>query len=431
MSAAADPAGMEGLRGLVLAPFGRDAALLAAALRESGASARVCPDMDALLAAITDGSADIVVLSDGSFGGGGGDRLLAALDARPMSDLLPLVLLTASTDLAHPLARRPGLLIVAKPTRRRILESVIRGALDMRRRVVELRRRRREAEERSASLEAARAELASRNDELLDALHAHNRFVATMSHELRTPLNAILGFTDLLTHEIAGPVTDGQRIHLERIRVGANHLMELIEEILDLSKAQAGGLRLEVRPIDVEPIVLKAMSLVMPQAEAKGLRLAFDAGHEPLPKALGDLRRVHQVLLNLVSNAVKFTDEGSVSVRLSRRGEDTIQIVVEDTGRGMAPDILPQIFREFYQASDDLGRSHGGTGLGLAISKRLAELMDGDLTVESQPGKGSAFTFTLLAYRGDEAPDEGARAVRQRPGDTRRRDGSTREHAGP
>lgn len=374
---------MSNLRGLVLAPFGRDAVLLGGALTDCGGDAFICRTLDELLAQMRSGRADLLIVSDDAFTDGGDARLLSALrdQAADSQEVLPLVLLTGSTELVHPLTRFPGVVVIAKPTRRRILDSVLRGAMDTRRHVQQLR--------------TMTDELGSRNFALADALQARDRFVSTMSHELRTPLNAVLSYADLLDLEINGPLNDKQRAHVRRIVASGQHLLELIGEVLDVSKLSAGQLRVEPCPIDLPREVGDAILLVAPEADFPGLQLSVQPPTEPLPPALADRLRVRQVLLNLLSNAIKFTNQGGVTVRFERDGDHAVSVLVEDTGIGIAPDHLPRLFDDFYQVDNGLARKHDGSGLGLAIARRLALLMGGDLSAASQLGHGSVFTFTL------------------------------------
>ncbi|MBA4157903.1 MAG: hypothetical protein H0X65_10565 [Gemmatimonadetes bacterium] len=385
------------LRGLVLAPYGRDAELLSDALTECGARPVVCRGLDGLLVELRSESADLLVISDDAFVGGGDDRLLAVLrDRTPDSDdILPLVLLTASTKLVHPLTSFPGVVVTAKPTRRRILGSILRGALDTRRRVLQLQEQRRKLAEQNRSLGLMTEELESRNLGLLDAMQAKDRFVSTMSHELRTPLNAVLSYADLLDLGIHGALNEQQSAYVERIVTSARHLLELIGDVLDAALLNAGELQVESGPLDLWAELGDVVALMAPEASAKGLHLTVQPPSEPLPPVSGDRLRVRQVLLNLVSNAIKFTDRGGVTIQLELNGGDTVSVIVRDTGSGIGPDELPRVFQDFYQVAGGLNRRHDGSGLGLAISKRLALLMGGELSVESELGQGSVFTFTL------------------------------------
>jgi signal transduction histidine kinase len=247
---------------------------------------------------------------------------------------------------------------------------------------------------RNRQLETIRDQLESNLAELVDATRAKDRFMAVMSHEMRTPLNAILGYVDLIELGLAGELSEPQREYIGRIRVGSRHLLDLINDVLDLARADARKLELDLRPVDVVAVAEEVVTLLESQAEATGIELILEPCTETLPIVWADLQRSRQILTNLVGNALKFTEEGSVTVRCTADGEH-VRIAVEDTGIGIAPEVMPLIFSEFYQADDDLTRRKGGSGLGLAIAQRLARLMGGDLQVASEPGRGSTFTLVL------------------------------------
>ncbi|MDQ3388413.1 MAG: PAS domain S-box protein, partial [Gemmatimonadota bacterium] len=244
-------------------------------------------------------------------------------------------------------------------------------------------------------------DLQLRIEDLAEATRAKDRFLATMSHELRTPLNAILGYTELLDTGVSGELNDPQRAQLERIRASGKHLLDLINDVLDVVRAEAGALRVELQPLRLGATLREAVTLVHPQAEAKGLTLTVEPMEGTAPSVLGDPRRLRQVLVNLISNAVKFTDRGGVRIHCGTRGESVVSLSVEDTGIGIEPEKVKDLFSEFFQADADLTRRYGGSGLGLAISRRLARLMGGEIEVESTPGKGSRFTLLL-----PRAPEE-------------------------
>lgn len=244
-------------------------------------------------------------------------------------------------------------------------------------------------------------DLQRRYADLAEANRAKDRFLAIISHELRTPLNAILGYTELLEAGISGEVTEAQRVQLDRIRSSGRHLLDLINDVLDVVRAEAGRLAVQVQPLPLGGTVREALALVRPLVEAKALDLRVEIPEEGIPRVVADPRRLRQILVNLLANAAKFTDRGAVTVRCGVMGDGTVFTTVQDTGMGIPPDKLPNLFSEFYQADDDLTRKHGGTGLGLAISRRLARLMGGDITVVSEPGVGSAFTVTLPAAPGE------------------------------
>lgn len=277
--------------------------------------------------------------------------------------------------------------------------------------------------ERTAELAAAmhKAEAADR---------LKSAFLASMSHELRTPLNSIIGFTGIILQGLAGPLNPEQRKQLEMVRGSARHLLALINDVLDISKIEAGQLEVARETVDVRAAVEKVAGMVKPLAEKKGLALRVELAPE-VGTAAADQRRVEQVLLNLVNNAIKFTERGRVTVmarpvathaeggkgnaelsggegvdhpalrtlrpELGSRAPKSacVEITVADTGIGIKPEDLGTLFQPFRQLDSGLTRQYEGTGLGLAISRRLADLMGGDIRAESEWGKGSSFTFTL------------------------------------
>ena len=214
-----------------------------------------------------------------------------------------------------------------------------------------------------------------------------------MSHELRTPLNAILGYTELISDGIYGPVPDQIHEVLDRVEHNGRHLLELINAVLDISKIEAGRLILNLDEYSMHDVAREVVAAVQPLAAEKGLALSLEAADD-LPSGRADPARLRQVLMNLVGNAIKFTESGSVSVEAARR-EDTFEVSVEDTGPGISIDDQERIFDEFQQVDDSNTREKGGTGLGLAISRKILRLHGGDIEVESAPGRGSTFRFHL------------------------------------
>jgi len=247
---------------------------------------------------------------------------------------------------------------------------------------------------RNERLESMRLELEARLTELSAATQARDRFVAMMSHEMRTPLNAILGYAELLELEIEGAINEQQRRNLDRIRVGSRHLLDLINDVLDLARADARKLELDLRPVDPAAVIEEICALLENEAATKGLKITHEAEPE-LPLVLADLQRLRQILTNLVGNAIKFTEDGGIDVRAARAAGDRVAITVSDTGIGIPPESMELVFSEFYQADNSFTRSRGGSGLGLAISQRLARAMGGEIEVESRLGEGSRFTILL------------------------------------
>jgi signal transduction histidine kinase len=235
-----------------------------------------------------------------------------------------------------------------------------------------------------------------RTQELEQANRHKSEFLANMSHELRTPLNAIIGFSDVLLTRMFGELDAKQEEYLNDILSSGKHLLDLINDILDLSKVEAGRMELEPSEFSLTEAVRNSVTMVRERAANHGIAISYAVSPEA-GEVEADERKVKQVLFNLLSNAVKFTpDGGQVSVKAWREGED-VWVAVADTGVGIAAGDLELIFEEFRQVGDFAGRTHEGTGLGLTLTKKLVELHGGRISVESEPGKGSTFMFTLPA----------------------------------
>lgn len=253
------------------------------------------------------------------------------------------------------------------------------------------------AESRYRRLAEDMTKLAEENAVLYDraeeASHAKSEFLAVVSHELRTPLNAIIGYTDLIESGISGPVSDTQRAQLKRVKASSAHLLEVVDDILTFSRLETGREEVNAEPVDYAVLIRDAVKLVQPLAEQKQLPVHVETPPEPCTGET-DARRLRQILLNLLSNAVKFTDEGGVWLDCHEDGDEMV-FRVRDSGIGIPHEYLDRIWDPFSQVEESHTRKIGGTGLGLSVVRRLARLMGGDATVESQLGHGSTFTVRL------------------------------------
>jgi signal transduction histidine kinase len=219
-----------------------------------------------------------------------------------------------------------------------------------------------------------------------------------MSHELRTPLNAIIGLTEMMVTNAARFGTEKAQEPLQRVNRAGNHLLGLINQVLDLSKIEAGKLELNPQTVELAPLIDEVVGTARQLAEQNQNRLVVEAEANLGPLSV-DAMRLRQILLNLLSNACKFTKQGEVALRARKvaGGRQWIELAVADTGIGMTPDQQAKLFSEFAQAEASTAQRFGGTGLGLAITRKLARMMGGDVTVVSAPGKGSVFTLRLPA----------------------------------
>jgi len=272
----------------------------------------------------------------------------------------------------------------------------------------ESQKRELELEHRTSLLEAearSAAQLSQMNDELHrrqialeQAMGARNRFYASMSHELRTPINAVIGYSTLMLDNIYGPLNVKQKEGLQRSLKAARHLLELVNDVLDLSKIEAGKIELSLQPVMLPSLIEDLFVTVRPLADEYGSSLSLEMDGESF-NVVSDPRRVRQILLNLLSNAIKFGEGKPIRVVCKQDEYNGAEIEVVDEGVGIAQEDIARIFEEFVQVSES---KQPGTGLGLPISRRLAQLLDGSLTVHSVPGEGSTFRLTLPASLEDD-----------------------------
>ena len=246
-------------------------------------------------------------------------------------------------------------------------------------------------------LDEAHQQLTQLEKELIRADHTRGDFIATVSHELRTPLNSIIGFSKLLLNQKVGPLNQVQQTDLSLIYDSAQHLLSLVNNILDLSKIEAGKISLDMDWVTVEEIVVGVVAATYILIENKSIEL-YEEFEPGLPRVYADRDRIRQVVINMLSNAAKFTDQGRVTLKVTsmqRNGQDAVCFAVSDTGIGINPQDFNKVFEPFRQIDSSEARRAGGTGLGMAISYRMVQLHGGEMWIDSQPGLGSTFSFTL------------------------------------
>jgi signal transduction histidine kinase len=246
-------------------------------------------------------------------------------------------------------------------------------------------------------LAQTKLELVEAKTQLHEADKLKSEFIATVSHELRTPLNSILGFAKLLLKQKIGPLNPIQQTDLSVIYDSAQHLLSLVNDILDLSKIEAGKIRLDAEWVSVEEIIVGVMASTYILIEDKPIELKEEI-ESNLPKVYVDRGRIRQAVINILSNAAKFTDVGSITMRvrkITKNEQEFVCFSIKDTGIGIAADDMDKVFEAFRQIDSSVARRAEGTGLGMPISYRLVSLHGGELWVESQVGQGSAFSFTI------------------------------------
>jgi len=236
-------------------------------------------------------------------------------------------------------------------------------------------------------------ELEKANHRLKEADRLKSIFLASMSHELRTPLNSVIGFTGLILRGISGELNKTQKDHLTIVKSSAQHLLSLINDVLDISKIEAGKVELSLEEFGLDEMMKEVLDTLSPMANLKGLPITLDLSQDIT--LFNDKRRTKQILINLLSNAIKFTEEGQISIKTALKNKNTVVITVQDTGMGIKKNDLKKLFHPFQQISSELNPKSEGTGLGLYLSLKLARLMGGSISASSNYGRGSRFTVNL------------------------------------
>jgi len=285
----------------------------------------------------------------------------------------------------------------------RAVNKQLQQDITARRRAEEELRKHREhlaelVKEKTSELEQRSQELSDTNVRLEEMDQLKSVFLASMSHELRTPLNSIIGYTSLILQGMVGEINQEQREQLTVVKKNANHLLSLINDILDISRIEAGKVELSLEEFSLDDVVREVVETLLPAASEKDLELLTEVPEDIT--LFSDTRRVKQVLVNLVGNAVKFTDQGSVRITARVLGDDNLEIGVIDTGIGIKKEDMYKLFQPFQQMGVSLAMRHKGTGLGLYLTKKLVTILGGDISAKSEYGTGSEFPFTLpLEYR--------------------------------
>lgn len=240
-------------------------------------------------------------------------------------------------------------------------------------------------------------ELAQANIKLQELDRLKSMFIASMSHELRTPLNSIIGFTGIILQGISGEINPEQRKQLTMVKNSANHLLALINDVIDLSKIESGKIELLIKEFDLSAVIKEVEESLEVTASNKGLRLSAEVPERLMVE--GDERRTKQIVMNMVSNAVKYTDRGEINIK-AEKSDGRTEISVRDTGIGIRKEHIEKLFKAFSRIREDGMPIHEGTGLGLYLSKKIADLLGGEIKAQSEKDKGSLFTFSLPLKHG-------------------------------
>ncbi|WP_300672693.1 response regulator [Desulfoluna sp.] len=345
---------------------------------------RVRPTMDPKLALESAlANPPELILLDVKMPGMDGFELCQRLKQETCTEQVPIIFVSALQELRERVRgfEAGGVDFITKPIQREEVLARVSAQL-------ELSRMRQSLEKRSQELAAA-------NQKLQDLDKLKSLFIASVSHELRTPLNAIISFSGILLREILGGLNERQRDSLERIDRAGRHLFSLITDVIDISKIEAGRSDVYPETFGLQELVEEALNTIRPQAEAKGLTVTVSVSAVTWPVLHTDRRRLLQCLVNLLGNAVKFTEEGGATVLVSDTGE-AVEIAVRDTGIGIAEGDLSKLFKAFERLDSHLRVKAGGTGLGLYLTRKLVtDFLNGEISVDSQHGEGSTFCLTV------------------------------------
>lgn len=396
--------GARATRVLILAPVGRDASLIGDALARTRLESVSMSSMEELCKELSMG-AGTVLITEEALAYKARSCLTDALHQQESWSDIPLIVLTGrgakslsiEADGSNDLRPLGHVTLLERPIRILTLVSAVRAALRSRQRQYDVRDNMRELKNAEREIRVISEQMAGARDEAQHATQIKSRFLATMSHELRTPLNAILGYAEMMEEDLAESSTPHIQEDAQNIISAGRHLLELINDILDLSKIEAGQMNVFNEPFDVSDLVQSVARTISPLVRKNSN--VFELICPDLDGYLvGDELKLRQSLLNLLSNACKFTEQGKIVLEVEKEGENGsghYLFHVRDTGLGIKAEDLDRIGSDFVQLDSSATRRYGGTGLGLALTRRFCEMMGGVLLVESEHGSGSTFTIRL------------------------------------